>query len=200
MSLLSIYEVPGLYVDAVLTESDSLYSPLVFLSLWGRDTAIQEFLARLSLPPSQNGIQQFRVVESGAVKSTATVTDVDGYCKTTARMPKDNMFGEVVNLWLFKQLIEQPDTALRRGIALCLPDEDAETRFNKAWELVKTVCHLPMLEHWRDDVLDVFQSRGWIRYLNGHNVCAVNVAIADDVDDVVSQLIRERRLSIDAAA
>jgi len=43
-SLGSIDECPDLMVDGVvLDENDTL----IFLSTWGRDTAIQEFIARL---------------------------------------------------------------------------------------------------------------------------------------------------------
>ena len=145
-------------------------------------------------------MKQFRVVESSSVRVTATVTDVDSYFKTTARMPRDNMFGEVVNLWLYPQWVERPDIALKRGVSLCLPDEDNAVRAGKAWELVKTVCHLPMLEHWRDEVLEKFQYRGWIKHIHGHHIDAVSVVIGEEVEHVMSELIREQRLLLSNVA
>jgi hypothetical protein len=43
----------GLYADAFVGTDEN---KLLFLSVWGLDTAIQEFLGRLSLPVTQGGI------------------------------------------------------------------------------------------------------------------------------------------------
>jgi len=44
-SLMQLDVIPDLYVDASLVDT---CDKLLFLSLWGRDTAIQEFLAGIS--------------------------------------------------------------------------------------------------------------------------------------------------------
>ena len=54
--LMQIDVIPGLYVDASLVDA---YDKLLFLSLWGRDTAIQEFLAGISLANEEGGINSF---------------------------------------------------------------------------------------------------------------------------------------------
>lgn len=54
--LMQVDEAPELFADAVLVDAAD---NLLFLSLWGRDTALQEFLARLSLPSHEGGLDSF---------------------------------------------------------------------------------------------------------------------------------------------
>ncbi|WP_198263462.1 hypothetical protein [sulfur-oxidizing endosymbiont of Gigantopelta aegis] len=56
-TLYKIDEVSDLYVDAFLIDQ----SQLVFLSVWGRDTALQEFFARLTLPKSEQGLREIHL-------------------------------------------------------------------------------------------------------------------------------------------
>ena len=53
--LLSLETVYGIYCDAWVADGDEM---LVFASFWGRDTAIQEMLARLTLSTAEDGINQ----------------------------------------------------------------------------------------------------------------------------------------------
>ena len=59
--MLQLHEVPGVFCDAHLVDDGGLR----FLSLWGRDTAIQELLARLSLPEREGGLRSFWIGKSG---------------------------------------------------------------------------------------------------------------------------------------
>jgi hypothetical protein len=49
---------------------------LLFLSVWGRYTALQGLLARLQLPRSENGIREF-MLASGEFKKLVRVPNVD---------------------------------------------------------------------------------------------------------------------------
>ena len=64
-SLTRLYQVdecPDLYVDACASRRAAQLS---VLSAWGRDTALQEFLARLTLGSAENGLDQFHIVSDG---------------------------------------------------------------------------------------------------------------------------------------
>ena len=62
--LYRIDECPDLMADAYVGDEQG---NLVFLSIWARDTAVQEFLARLTLGRDEQGLDQFHVItEQGA--------------------------------------------------------------------------------------------------------------------------------------
>jgi hypothetical protein len=63
-TLYRIDECPDLMADGVVGDENG---NLVFISLWARDTAVQEFLARLTLGRDEQGLDQFHVItEQGA--------------------------------------------------------------------------------------------------------------------------------------
>ncbi|NOX75444.1 MAG: hypothetical protein GXP17_02260 [Gammaproteobacteria bacterium] len=55
-SLMPLNVIPDLHIDASLVDA---YGKLLFLSLWGRDTAVQEFLVGISLANEEGGINSF---------------------------------------------------------------------------------------------------------------------------------------------
>ena len=194
--LMPIPDAPGLFADAVLTDAGH---NLLFLSLWGRDTAVQEFRARLSLPVREGGLESFRLEAEGTPfvqvgNPERLVTDAG---RTSARM----IFGSLVHLWLYDRLAVAPDRANRRALLLYRPEEASAAEGERSlrqrlWSLVAETCHLPLLPAWRDTVLAAFEAAGWIQPLQGVGLAAYALDLGDDaVEDVVSRLIQERRLT-----
>lgn len=192
MSLMSITEAPGLFADAVVTDQ----STLVFLSLWGRDTAIQEFLARLSLPMQDGGLTAFSLEGDGS--TYVQVGGADRLQKDTGRMPKTNLFGDVVHLWLYDRLALSPDYANRRALLFYRPGEESSALTERLWVLVKDTCHLPLLDHWCETVLAGIEAVGWIKRLEGIGLNAIQVSLPEvQVEETVQYWIRQGYLTVD---
>lgn len=189
--LMSILDAPGVYADALLHDERN---SLLFCSLWGRDTAIQELLARLSVSIEEGGLRALRL-EGSQFAQTIHLDRMPSIDKLTGRLPPKNLFGNLVQLWLYDRLAIEPDRANRRALLLQRQAHAADTAL---WNLVRTVIHVPLLDAWKDVVLDVFEQRGWIRALRGIRVDAVLVDLGNDaVEAEISRLVRERQLSID---
>ena len=113
--LMEIVGMYGVYADAyVLDEANHL----VFLSVWGRDTALQELLARLTIPVHEGGLEQFKLRAPDGRMTLVFPGNPERLAKHTGRMPRGNLFGDVAQLWLFDPLIEEPDRVNRRAILL----------------------------------------------------------------------------------
>lgn len=179
--------IGDLYIDAVLTDETS---HLVFMSIWGRDTALQEFIARLQLPLSDNGIRDFRVIGETTTKYVQ-VPNVDLLEKMTTKTSKNTVFGQLTQLWIYNKLVAVPDMVNRRAFMLCksghVPDP---------WPLIKTVCSLPLLDHWRGAFLDHCRKREWLRNIDGIGVHGVAIELGDDVGPAISEMIRSRELTL----
>ena len=192
MSLMSITEAPGLFADAVVTDQ----SILVFLSLWGRDTAIQEFLARLSLPPKEGGLNGFWIEADGS--TYVQVGGADRLQKDTGRMPKTNLFGDVVHLWLYDCLALSPDYANRRALLFYRPGEEQSAHMaERLWAVVKDTCHLPLLDHWCATVLEGMKAEGWIKRLEGIGLNAIQLRLPEAaVQTAIQHWIRQGHLTL----
>ena len=152
--LLAIGEYPDLYADACCASRDD---DCLFLSLWGRDTAIQELLARLTLPPSQNGIDALHI-QQGETQHRVRFRDMDRYSKRSTRIYRQTRFGSLVQLWLYDQRCVSPDRANLEAIAL-LEREAPEAVDDRLWVRVKDLCPLPLLDHWAGDVMTLLHTQ-----------------------------------------
>lgn len=155
-----IDECPDLMTDACVGDEQG---NLVFLSVWARDTAVQEFLARLTLGRDEQGLDQFHVITAEGGSLPVFVGSVDRLEKRATRAFRRTLFGSLSNVWLFDKRCVQPDKANASALAL-LPRESAH-RLDRLWTLVQDTCPLPLLDHWRETVLELLQRRDMLTRL-----------------------------------
>lgn len=193
--LMSINEASGLFADAFLTEA----SYLKFLSVWGRDTEMQAFLARLQLGRQEGGLSAFWI--NADPPKYVQIADIASIEKLSGRMPKDNLFGEVTHLWLFDGTGVTPDYVGRRALFFFSPEEAAqggqEAWRERLWTRVRELCHLPLLPIWRDVVLDGFNERGFLRRLDGVGIAAVQISLPEgEIEQTLTDWIASGRLTV----
>lgn len=151
--LFKIDECPNLMADACVGDDNG---NLVFLSVWARDTAIQHFIARLTLGSDEEGLSQFHLITEQGNSIPVFVGDAERLEKRLTRAYRRTLFGSMVNLWLFDKRCVKPDKANARALAVLSGEAD---RTSRLWALVRETCPLPLLDHWRDTVLELLQTR-----------------------------------------
>lgn len=189
--MLVIDELHDVFCDALVDDDGWL----VFASCWGRDTAIQELLARLTLPSCEGGLSKLTFLDD-AMNRTVGIGNPDRLDKMTGRMPKANLFGDIVHLWLFDKKAVTPDFVNRRAYLLLLPDQDdcAAT-----WALIKSVCPLPLLDYWQDAVANVCRRNGWLKGIKGYRINAVSIDLPDEEFGAqLGDMIRQGLLELDS--
>ena len=193
--LFQIEECPDLYVDACVCDEQR---NLVFMSAWGRDTALQEFLARLTLGREENGLEQFHILVDG--RSMPVFPKHELLEKRTTRQFRGTLFGSMLHLWLFDQRTSVPDQANHFAFALMARNEAPHQRL---WPLVIETCPLPLLPHWRAPVMEVLTQHQMLVALPGAigNVCAWRLAVQREVlEHSLGELIRQGVLTTEAQA
>ena len=191
-----IDECPDLMADGCVGDENG---NLVFLSIWARDTAVQEFLARLTLGRDEQGLEQFHLITEQGGSVPVFVGNVDNLEKRITRAYRRTLFGSLVNLWLFDRRAVKPDKA--NASALALLPRDSAHRLDRLWLLVRDTCPLPLLDHWRDIVLELLQARSMLTRLpfalgplEGHRL-AIDVPA---LTQALGGLIRDNVLTTDA--
>lgn len=114
---------------------------LIFLSIWTRDTAVQQFLARLTLGRDEQGLDQFHVITDQGGSVPVFVSNVDRLEKRMTRAYRRTLFGSLSNVWLFDRRCVKPDKANASALAL-LPKGSAH-RLDRLWMLVRQLPALP---------------------------------------------------------
>jgi hypothetical protein len=128
------------------------------------------------------------------------VGNPDRLAKLTGRMPADNLFGNLAQLWLYDRKAVEPDHAARRALLLTVEEQSTSEdvpEAGKVWELFKTVSHLPLLDHWRQVLVAEALSQGWLQTHPGMRVQAVELNLGDGgYEATVGELIRQGRLGL----
>ncbi len=194
--LLRIDECSDLMADGYIGDESG---NLIFLSVWARDTAIQQFLARLTLGRDDDGLDQFHLITDAGCSIPVFIGNVDRLEKRSTRLFRRTLFGSMVNLWLFDQRCVKPDKA--NASALTLLPRDSDHRLDRLWKLVQETCPLPLLDHWRDIVLDLLMEQSMLARLpmaygplEGHRL-ALDVPV---LTKALGDLIRNGTLSATA--
>ena len=202
--LMQIDAIPDLYADAALVDA---YDKLLFLSLWGRDTAIQEFLAGISLANEEDGINSFFLTtgkrENGEpLRKLVQIGESKRLNHHSGRMPASNVFGgDMAHLWVFDRLVTDPDLANRRTIAISRALDTtsiSSVSQSRIRQLTKAICHLPLLDHWAETIIKRFYEREWIKDFNGIGVngALIDLSLNEEVEDEISTLIRDGVLGL----
>jgi len=158
--LCRIAELSDLMIDGCVCDERNT---LIFASVWGRDTAIQEFVARLTLRSDEKGIDHFHLITEDDRELPVFIGNVDMLEKRTTRTFTGTLFGSMVHLWIFDKRCVKPDKS--NATALAILTTNATTRARRLWKLVQETCPLPLLEHWCDTVMDLLRSRAMLSRL-----------------------------------
>lgn len=179
-------ECPDLMADGCITDESG---NLVFLSVWARDTAVQEFLARLTLGRAEDGLDQFHLIPEQGSSIPVFIGNADLLEKRITRAFRRTLFGSMVHLWLFDRYCITPDKANTRALAV-LPKGTCQHQ--RLWVLVRETCPLPLLDHWREPVLALLQSRNMLIQLpvalgplEGHRLVLDVLALTDALGDMI---------------
>lgn len=194
-NLYTLDECPDLYLDACVCDEQR---GLVFMSAWGRDTAVQEFLARLTLGSGEGGLEQFHI-DHELRSFPVFVGNVDMLEKRTTRTYKRTRFGSLVHLWIFDKRTAQPDLANHTAYALLPPGQSLDEA--AIWPLVRETCPLPLLDHWREEVMTLLQAQQMLTPLPGAigPVKGWRLSLRLDVlEERLGALIRTGALTTDA--
>ncbi|PXB81224.1 hypothetical protein C0044_43605, partial [Pseudomonas aeruginosa] len=114
-TLYRIDECPDVMADACVGDDQG---NLIFLSIWARDTAVQQFLARLTLGRDEQGLDQFHVITDQGGSVPVFVGNVDRLEKRMTRAYRRTLFGSLSNVWLFDRRCVKPDKAYASALAL----------------------------------------------------------------------------------
>ncbi|WP_110633550.1 hypothetical protein [Salinicola salarius] len=185
-------EAPELFLDSYVADGDRA----VFLSLWGRDTAIHELMAKLTLPIAEGGWTGITLQRDG--QSVALQLDRERLAKRTTRTYRQTRFGSLLNLWLFDQRCQDPDRANRQCYAIFNERDPRQDKSAMLWSRLRDLAAFPLLDHWRPTVVQLLLEHGAIRMLDqtSERLSGVWIDLSlASVQDAIGQLIHSGDLA-----
>lgn len=195
MSLYLIEEQSDVFVDACAPDH---HAQLLFLSVYGRDTSVQQLLARLHQSAGQGGIDNVTLLDPTTRKQALRVLvgDPKRLEKINGRMPRCALLGNLVNTWIFDPALTEVNQAERSA---WLYDRllDEQRRASEIWRVIQDLSPVPLLADWRTALLDRLQRAGaFCRPLCIGQISAERVELPEDFPQWVSEAVRAGELAV----
>lgn len=194
-------ELSDLFIDACLCDENL---NLIFMSVWGRDTAIYELLGRITLNASDPlSLRSFNLILDE--QRIPVYLNVDLLEKRLTRGYKGTYFGSLVHVWLFDNRIAVPDLAnhstyLLENTVQAVSDISAlsELELQKLWSQIVELAPFPLLDHWRERVMQEVVRHHMVRLMKpllGQLTCWRIHLNADVIQNHISHMIRSGLLT-----
>lgn len=194
-SLLSVEEsTTPLFVDAYLMDGERW----IFGSFWGSETTMQEFFARLTLSNHEQGLRSFTLQSATGERQRIFAGSVDDLTKVTGRTPNTTVLGSFCNVWIFDPALQKPDRTNGEAYIIGRPSEARAQMWLRAWASVQSLSQVPLLEHWRDEVMELLTANEWLKPLIGVGVQGYRIAIpAEAFEGAISQGVKAGLLALE---
>lgn len=198
-------EFPDVFADACLRDAEGR---MLLLSLYGRDTALNQFVAAISLPASQLGVGAFHLVGVDGRRHFCDVGGADRLAKHSGRLPRQNLFGPLSHLWIYDKALQAPDLVNRIGWVL-LRGEGSQADLQLellGWRLMQRLSPVALLDTWREALIEWARGAGVLRELNEPRfpplgpVRGLRVSLGEAFLAQVSSLVRSGEIRLPAAA
>ena len=194
MKFFQIDEIQQLNADSYLTNEKG---ELLFLSVWGRDTPIQELLGRLSVSDQSSKLSSLTLVSSDQTQKIS-IPNTKILDKHQCRLVSD-IYQNLTQVWIYDRRVIEPDIQNRKLTKLFAPWQDEPD----PWPLIKAVSSTPLLDEWRDDIVRVFFERKFCAYIPEACGCGMKALTIDlqskEVALTVAEMVSSKQLSIPAA-
>ncbi len=204
MCLYRVNEMSDIFVDACVRD---LSGNLLFLSCYGRDTALTQLFAAFSLSPSEGGLMQLSLEGDDGRIHRVGINNAERLKKMSGRLPKENLFGNVAQTWIYDPIVLEPDRSNLMGWVLIdintvvmKSDELQKEIDRRVWAMYQMLSPGPLLPIWelpireatREAVLEMQMSS----FLPLGRISALLVHLPDDFSEQVSQLVKSGVINI----
>ncbi|PKO29483.1 MAG: hypothetical protein CVU36_12610 [Betaproteobacteria bacterium HGW-Betaproteobacteria-9] len=196
-----IEEFSELWVDACLRNSDGR---LMFLSYFGRDGSVMQFMASLELGKTERGLNRFHLVDANGQRHPVDVEGTERLGKHAARLPKQNLFGPLSHNWIYDKTLQSPDRANRIAWVMHRPADgqmraptEVDALYRKAWQAMVDLSPVALLNHWRQPCMDWCREKRAVELLDDPvypalgQVMALRVSLSDHFVQFVSDGVRD---------
>lgn len=194
-----IEEFPEVWADACLRDSEGR---LMFLSVYGRDGSLMQMLAAFELGLSERGVDRIYLVDQEGERHRADVGDAKRLAKHSGKLPRQNLFGPLNQMWLFDKGLQAPDRANRIGWVL--NNANARTRttaqalaFNdRIWQLVNLLSPVALHDYWRGPIFRWCREKRAMQTMDSDlypalgPVEAMRVSLTDHFTQFISDSVR----------
>ncbi|MDD5394838.1 MAG: hypothetical protein PHE17_17610 [Thiothrix sp.] len=193
------YFPSNIFCTGALTNPDGQF---LYLSLIGRDTALQELRGRMSA----GKLSSFLIRQDGKQLGSGKQVGSGWFSREWlgqmqyhgSKIPTD-LFGELSLMVLYHPLMTTPDKS-NQTAALPFMGGGQDQCYYDLWNVVRNISEVPLLDTWRDVVMAMLTPLGWMKPLVGFNCNALYAKLGSEMSAIISANVRSGALCADGSA
>lgn len=169
---------------------------LLFASFWGRNTSLQQFLARMELPIHEDGINELTFELSKETSQTFFLQSVKNMQKLSGRVPNTIYDKDLSQVFIYDKSTIKIDCAAYKATILYFDTIQIDNQ--SIWKLLKELSPIPLLDTWMTPIINKCYQDGYLNNVNGFGgVSALIVNLHDtDFEWSISKMIKDQTLLV----
>ncbi len=169
---------------------------ILFMSVWGRTSSVQQFIARMELPYHEGGIEtlNFNAHDIFDGSCAFSIPNTKNLTKISGRVPGTIYGADLSQMFVYDKLATRLDHSNHKAVVL---ENNNVISDAQLWTLVKELSSIPLLDHWQKKVLSICYEDGYVDHISGYGINAVSVNLeVDDFEKSISAMIKNQTLTI----
>lgn len=169
---------------------------ILFASFWGRNTSLQQFLARMELPVHEDGINELTFEISEDKSETFFLQDSKKMHKLSGRVPGTIYDKDLSHIFIYDKSTVELDYSNHKATILYFDNIKIDNK--SIWKLIKELSSIPLLDSWMEQIIDTCFKDNYIHHIDGFGgVGALTVKLEiDQFEKDVTQMIKSEHLLV----
>jgi hypothetical protein len=190
--MICINQQTGVFCDSYVGNDTGI----LFASFWGRNTSLQQFLARMELPPHEGGINELTFGVSEGNLQTFFLQDTKNMQKLSGRVLGTIYGKDLSHIFIYDKSTVKIDYSNYKATILYFDNNQIDDCI--IWKLLKALSSIPLLDIWMDQIIRVCYRDGYIDNIDGFGgVSALIVKLCEaDFEQSISNMIKNQTLSV----
>lgn len=169
---------------------------ILFASFWGRNTSLQQFLARMELPIHEDGINELTFEVSKETSQTFFLQNVKNMQKLSGRVTSTIYDKDLSQVFIYDKSTLKIDCATYRATILYF--DNTQIDHQTIWKLLKELSPVPLLGTWMTHIINKCNQDGYLVKVNGFGgVSALIINLHEtEFERSISKMIKDQRLLV----
>lgn len=167
---------------------------ILFASFWGRNTSLQQFLARMELPNYEGGIDELTFEVSPNDSQMFRLQDAKNMQKLSGRVPGTIYSKDLSHIFVYDKSAIGIDYSNSKATVLYFDDKQLDNKV--IWQLIKTISPIPLLDSWMEQIVSFCFENCYISDISGFGGVSALVAklAVDEFEKLVTTMIKDQHL------
>jgi len=191
-AMIHIKQQAGVFCDSFVAGDTGI----LFASFWGRNTSLQQFLARMELAIDEDGINQLTFEISKDRSPTFLLQNVKNMQKLSGRVAGTIYGKDLSHVFIYDESTIKINYSGYRATILYFDNTQIDNQ--SIWKLLKELSPIALLDSWMTQIINLCQQDGYLVKVEGFGGVSALIVKLDEADFEwsISKMIKDKTLLV----